>query len=406
MFDSESAKFITGMDIMVRRGNIEDIKPDASVTAEERKKYTVIDLSSLTVLPGLIDAHTHLLYREEGFGEVANSSTMALEKHLTMDGDAYRALYGAARAKGYLEAGITSVQDLGNSGRYADIALRKAIAANLVPGPHMSCAGPGLAAVGGQMPGLLSHAQPMVDGEYRIISGVADAVQAVREHVNQGVNVIKIYSDNRPNRTTLTIEEMKAVVDETHRYNLRVTAHATTDKAVYNAVMAGVDCIEHGYNISDSTLMLMAKKQVMLVPTDGDRASLVNLMKATLKDTTGLEARVNNNRKRFIDRLQRAIKLGVKIAYGSDDYGASTMPFGEPSKHTLIGYFEAGLPITEILQIATRNSAQQLNWGPYLGVLKKGYLADIIAVDNSIEKDINAILRVHFVMKSGTIYKR
>ncbi len=405
LFDSESAKFKSGLDILISRNRIEDVKPDASITDEERKKYTLIDLSAYTVMPGLIDAHTHLLYKEDKLGDIENASTLALEKHLTMDGDAFRALYGAARAKGYLESGITSVQDLGNSGMYGDIALRKAIVQNLVPGPNMSCAGPGLAAAGAQMPGLLFPNQSLVDGEYRVISGTADAVQAVREHINQGVNVIKLYSDNRPNRTKLTIEEMRAVVVEAHRYKVPVVAHATTDEAVYNAVMAGVDVIEHGYNVADSTLALMASKHVVLVPTDGDRAGLVDFFKATMKDTTGMNAMVNNNRKRYIDRLQRAIKCGVTIAYGSDDYAASDKPFGEPSKHTLIGYYEAGLPITQVLQIATRNSAQVLSWGKYLGILKKGYFPDIIAVDNNIEKDINAILNVRFVMKAGTIYK-
>ncbi|MBS1567413.1 MAG: amidohydrolase family protein, partial [Bacteroidetes bacterium] len=278
LFDSETAQFKTGLDIIVKNGNIEDVKPDTDVTDAERKQCTLIDLSSYTVLPGLIDAHTHLLYREQSVRGIDDFTTLALEKHLTMDGDAYRALYGAARAKGYLEAGITSVQDLGNSGRYADIALRKAINDKLVPGPHMSCAGPGLAAVGGQMPGLLSTEQAMVNGEYRIISGTVDAVQAVREHINQGVNVIKLYSDNRPNRTTLTIEEMRAIVDEAHRYNVRVTAHATTFRSVHDAVLAGVDGIEHAYNVADSTLMLMAKKKVIMVPTDGDNAGAAELL--------------------------------------------------------------------------------------------------------------------------------
>jgi len=404
LFDSETAQFKTGLDIIVKKGFIDEVKPDTAVTDAERKQYTLIDLSSYTVLPGLIDAHTHLLYREEAASHIKDFSTLALEKHLTMDGDAYRALYGAARAKGYLEAGITSVQDLGNSGRYADIALRKAIGDNLVPGPNMSCAGPGLAAAGGQMPGLLSTAQPMVDGEYRIISGAVDAVQAVREHINQGVNVIKLYSDNRPNRTTLTVEEMRAVVDEAHRYNIRVTAHATTDKAVYNAVMAGVDCIEHAYNVSDTTLMLMAKKKVIMVPTDGDNAEMFSFFGSNMKDTTGLGAKVVNYRRKYIDRLQRALKFGVKIACGSDDYGDSKLPYGEPSKHVLIGYHEAGVSIAQVLQIATRNSAEELNWGNWLGVLKKGYLPDIIAVDNTIETDINALLYVRFVMKAGTVY--
>jgi len=405
LFDSESAQFKSGLDILVARGHIEDVKPDASVTDEERKKYTLIDLSAYTVMPGLIDAHTHLLYKEGNLGDTENASTLALEKHLTMDGDAWRALYGAARAKGYLESGITSVEDLGNSGLYGDIALRKAIAENLVPGPNMSCAGPGLAAAGAQLPGLSYADQSLVNREYRVISGVTDAIQAVREHINQGVNVIKLYSDNRPNRTKLSVEEMRAVVDEAHRYKVHVVAHATTFESVHNAVLAGVDVIEHGYNVADSTLMLMAQKHIALVPTDGDRAGLVDLLKTKMKDTTRMNVNVNNARKRSIDRLQRAVKFGVTIAYGSDDYGDSNKPFGEPSKHTLIGYCEAGLSITQVLQIATRNSAQVVGWGKYLGILKKDYLPDIIAVDNTIEKDINAILNVRFVMKAGTIYK-
>ncbi|MBS1562832.1 MAG: amidohydrolase family protein [Bacteroidetes bacterium] len=123
-----------------------------------------------------------------------------------------------------------------------------------------------------------------------------------------------------------------------------------------------------------------------------------------MKDTAGLAARVAEFRKKGIDRLQRALKFGVKIAAGSDDYGDSKLPYGEPSKHVLIGYHEAGIPVAQVLQIATRNSAEQLNWGRWIGILKKDYVADIIAVDNTIGTDINALLHVHFVMKSGVVY--
>jgi len=398
LFDSESATFKTGLDILVKNGRIDDVKPDAALTTDERKQYTLIDLSKYTVMPGLIDVHTHLLYREQ------LENTIALVKHLTMDGDAYRALYGAARAKGYLEAGITSVQDLGNSGQYADMALRQAIGEGLLSGPRMNCAGPGLAAAGAQMPGLNFQSQHIVDGEYRIVSGVDDAVQAVREHINQGVNVIKLYADNAPNRTMLSIDEMRAAVNEAHRYNVRVTAHATSDRSIHNAVMAGVDCIEHGYSVSDSTLQLMAKKHVMLVPTDGDRYSLLKLLKSPTGDTTGVGARVATIMKRKTDRLQRAIKAGVIIAYGSDDYADMKLPYGEASKRNLVGYYENGVAIPQVLQIGTLNSAKELNRSNQLGILKKGYLADIIAVDNSIEKDINTILNVQFVMKGGVVY--
>ncbi|MES2375726.1 MAG: amidohydrolase family protein [Bacteroidota bacterium] len=404
LFDSETAQFKTGLDILVKGNSIEDVKPDADITADERKQYTLIDLSRYTVLPGLIDAHTHLLYREGNSGNGRNTSTLALERHLTMDGDAYRALYGAARAKGYLEQGITSVQDLGNSGIYGDIALRKAIGDGLIPGPNISCAGPGLAAAGAQLPGLLTGDQQLVDREYRIVSGVDDAVQAVREHVNQTVNVIKVYADNRPNRTLLSVEEIRAIVTEAHRYHIRVTAHATVDESIKNAVLAGVDGIEHGYNVSDSTLMLMAKHKVVLVPTDGDNEGAIKLFSSRITDTAALNAQVKRYRKVYMDRLQRAVKYGVTIAYGSDDYAKSKSLFGEPSKHNLIGYNEGGIAIPQVLQIATTNSALQLNWGKYLGILKKGYMPDIIAVDNSIEKDIHAIMNVRFVMKGGVVY--
>ncbi|GAB3916113.1 amidohydrolase family protein [Mucilaginibacter boryungensis] len=398
LFDSETAQFKPSMDILVKNGRIEDVKPDVLVTAAEKKQYALIDLTKYTVLPGLIDVHTHLLYKE------TLENTVDLVRHLTMEGDVYRALYGAARAKGYLEAGITSVQDLGNSGQYADMALRQAIGEGLLPGPRMNCSGPGLAAAGAQMPGVNFQSQRIIDGEYRIVSGVDDAVQAVREHVNQGVNVIKLYADNAPNKTMLSIEEMRAVVNEAHRYKIRVTAHATFDLSIHNAVIAGVDCIEHGYSVSDSTLQLMAKKHVMLVPTDGDRYGLASLLKSPTGDTTGVGARIALIQRRKTDRLQRAIKAGVTIAYGSDDYADTKMSYGEPSKRNLIGLYEKGVPIPQVLQIATLNSAKELNRGNQIGILKKGYLADIIAVDNNVDKDISAVLKVPFVMKNGEVY--
>jgi imidazolonepropionase-like amidohydrolase len=220
----------------------------------------------------------------------------------------------------------------------------------------------------------------------------------VREHINQGVTVIKLYADNRPNRTMLSIDEMRAVVTEAHRYNVRVTAHATFNQSIHNAVLAGVDGIEHGYNVSDSTLILMAKKHVFLVPTDGDRESM-------LKDNPNGTAMADRYFKRMADRLMRAIKAGVPIALGSDDYAESKNLYGEQSKHNLIGYHNDGVPIPQVLQIGTFNSAQQIGRSKDLGLLKKGFLADIIAVDENIETDIHAILNVRFVMKGGVIYK-
>ena len=403
LFDSETGQFRDDMTIVVNNNKITSVKPSKELTPQEAKDCEVIDLSKYTVLPGLIDAHTHLLYKEIIYPD-NKFSGLDMARMLTLDGDAYRAIYGAARARAYLEAGITSVQDLGNSGEFADIALRRAILEGLVIGPRMRCAGKGLSSQGGQFPGLIYKHQPIVDDEYRIVKSPEDGVQAVRENVTQGADVIKIYSNNTPNNTSLSIEEMQAIVREAHRLHRRVTAHATNNHAVYNAVIAGVDGIEHGYVVADSTLELMAKKGVVLVPTDGDSVTFVQYAKlASPSDPQTMVREVMGYRRELGERLQRAIRKGVTIVAGSDDYVDFGLPFAEPSKRTLIGYYENGIAIPQVLQFATINASRQLNWADRIGVLKAGYLADIIAVDRDLDKNINAILNVHFVMKDGKV---
>lgn len=403
LFDSETGQFRDGMAILVNDNKIAAVKSSKDVSQQEQKDYQLIDLSEYTVLPGLIDAHTHLLNREIVYPQ-NEFSGLDMVRTLMLDGDAYRAIYGAARARAYVEAGITSVQDLGNSGEFADIALRRAIHEGLVIGPRMRCAGKGLSSQGGQLPGLIYKYQPIVNDEYRIIKSPDDGVQAVRENVTQGADVIKIYSNNTPNNTSLSIEEMQAIVREAHRLHRRVTAHATDNQAVYNAVVAGVDGIEHGYDVADSTLELMAKKGVVLVPTDGDSVTFTQYAKlASPEDPKSMIAEIMAYRRHLGDRLRRAIQKGVTIVAGSDDYVDFKMPFAEPSKRTLIGYHESGVPIAQVLQFATINASRQLNWADRVGVLKPGYLADIIAVDRDLDKNIDAILHVHFVMKDGKV---
>jgi Imidazolonepropionase and related amidohydrolases len=402
LFDSESGEFKNGLSVFVHNGRIESVKSEKDIAPSERTDYILVDLSKYAVLPGLIDAHTHLLNREVIHPE-NNLPGLDMGKVLTMEGDAYRAVYGSARAKAYLEAGITAVQDLGNSGQFADIALRRAINEGLVPGPRMRCAGQGLSTEGGQMPGLLYKHRDIINDEYRIIKSADDARQAVRENITQGADVIKIYSNNTPNNTRLSIEEIKAIVQEAHRYGLRVTAHATDNNAVYNAVLGGVDGIEHGYQVDDSTLELMAKRKVILVPTDGDSVTFVQYGKLAAPGDKNMTANIMGYRKYLGNRLQRAMKKGVVIAAGSDDYIDFKLPFAEPSKRTLIGYHESGATISQVLQFATINGSRQLNWGNRIGIIKAGYLADIIAVDGDLDTNINAILQVHFVMKEGRV---
>ena len=405
MFNSETGVFSNDVALLIEGKKIKAIKPFKEFSEKEKKESEVIDLSKYTILPGLIDAHTHLLNKETLIPD-NKFSGLDMMKTLTMQGDAYRAIYGSVRAKAYLEAGITSVQDLGNSGQYADIALRKAINEGLVIGPRMRCAGRGLSSEGGQMPDVIYKHRDIVEDEYRIVKGKDDAMQAVRENITQGADVIKIYSNNTPNVTALSIEEMQAIVKEAHRYGLRVTAHATDNQAVYNAVISGVDGIEHGYEIEDSTLALMAKKGVVLIPTDGDSLTFSQYGKLMAPNDKSIEKNILEYRKYLGSRLMRAVKKGVTIVAGSDDYIDFKLPYAIPSKRTLIGYFESGMSIPEILKSATINAAVQLNWKDKIGILKEGFLADIIAVDIDLDKNINAIMNVHFVMKDGVVYSK
>ena len=405
LFNSETGAFQTGMVILVSRNSIDTVKAEKDVTAAEKEKYKLIDLSAYTVLPGLIDCHTHLLYKES-IWQGNNEPSLDMARTLTLDGDAYRALYGAARAKAYLEEGITTVQDLGNSGQFGDIALRRAINEGLLPGPRMRCSGPGLSTEGGQLPHTIFKHQDLVRDEYRVVKSVDDAIQAVRENVNQGAGVIKIFANNTPNNTMLRVEEIRAIVDEAHRYNIRVTAHATNSRSVYNAVTGGVDGIEHGYQIEDSVLDLMKKKNVFLVPTDPDSLTMIQYIKQDNPADSGMVAEYMKGMRSPDSRLLRAYRKGVPIAAGSDDYIDFKLPFSAPSKRTLIGYNQAGIPVSDVLKFATINAAKQVNYANRLGVIKKGFWADIIAVDAGLEKNIEAIMNVHFVMKEGKIIRK
>ncbi len=394
LFDSEHGTFRSSVDILVRRGRIDSVGASIALPPGARE----IDLRRYTVLPGLIDAHTHLLNLvSPKVGDVMEGL-----RQNTMEGTPLRALHGAARARTYLAAGITTVRDLGNSGQFGDVALRNAIRDGSVDGPRMVVSGPGLSPIGGQYPGLQQGFMSVAADEYRIVHNPDDAADAVRENVTLGADVIKIYSNNTPNRGTFSAEELRAIVGAARRMGVRVAAHATDDAAVWRAADAGVNSIEHGYELGDSTLALMARKGVMLVATDIDTLSGIQYMKQAGRpeEIAGMLSFLESER----SRLRRAVKAGVTIAAGSDNYIDMGWPQGYSSRRVLFAYIQSGMTPVQVLQAATINDARLLGLENRIGVIKRGAVADIIAVDGDPIADFTAMERVAFVMKDGTVY--
>lgn len=219
---------------------------------------------------------------------------------------------------------------------------------------------------------------------------------AVRENINYGADLIKICADNTPNNTTLSVDQMKAIVQTAHRYNKKVTAHATSAKAIQDALQAGVDGIEHGYRLTDSLAALMAAQGTYLVPTDFC-SEFIRKYSAQMDTNVFLQVR---------NRLVSAFSHGVKIISGSDGYIDFGIPQGDAAKKILVAYYESGMKPTAILQSCTHTAAEFMGMSNKLGVIKKDAFADIIAVEGDLEREfVKTIFQVPFVMTNGKIYK-
>lgn len=400
LFDSEKGIHVPLQRILIRGGLIEAVGPDVATGAR------VLDLSSYTVLPGLIDSHTHLLSAirvpEGPYDEVKERIYAVVG-----EGTAFRALRGAARARSYLQNGITTVRDLGDAGWYGDVALKRAINEGLVEGPRMLVSGPGLAWGTGQFGLLQKEFVGVAEQEFTILHGPGgEAADAVRSHLAMGVDLIKVYP--------LSAEELRNVMDVVRELRansflrrLKVAAHAMVDTQVQRVATAGVDSVEHGYQVSDSILALMRDKGIFLVPTDPPEISF----QRRYRNATRLANQPQVSDDDLLaysraprERLQRAIKVGVKIAFGSDSYFDYGVPAGEAAVARLLGYAEAGMPAAQILQSATRNAAELLGMEGSIGVIRPGAFADIIAIDGDPLQDIHSLRKIVFVMRDGTVY--
>jgi imidazolonepropionase-like amidohydrolase len=391
LFDGKTLELRENVVLLIEGNRIKDVGPSVEIPSGAK----IIDLSGATVLPGLIDAHTHTFLHGINY-----------EEALLKKSQQYRAIWATVAARDMLLAGFTTVRDIETEGAgYGDVALRDAINDGLIIGPRMQCATRALSITGGYSPyGYAPHVD--IPKGVQIADGVDGVRKAVREQLGHGADLIKIYIDHRrrgtPNPDQLTswptfsFEEVEAIVDEASKVGAKVAAHVYSSGAAQTAIRAGVSSLEHGMYLDETTFQMMADKGVYWVPTImaymqflGDE----DISQERLRLMTGTTDR---HREAF----QRALKLPVKIAFGSDldgHHGTAGEEFA-----WMVRY---GMPPLEALRAATSSAAQLLGWDDRVGSLEAGMFADVVAVGGNPVEDITEMTRVTFVMKDGVVYK-
>ena len=399
LLDVKAGKIVTHAVVIVEGERIKEVGSGLAVPPGAK----VIDLGNATLLPGLIDAHTHLLQNYD-FALGGDDNNMLLT--VAQMSPAERALLGAKMGREDLEAGFTTVRNVGNSGINGDVALRNAINHGWVPGPRIVACTRALAAAGGQFGNLQYDAQALVAQEYVEIATVDDARRAVQRAFYDGADCIKVIVNTGPR--VVSLEEMQAIVEEAHRVHKKVAAHAIGDDATRIAAEAGVDSIEHAYVVPDDVLKRMAAKKIFLVPTDYPVELYTSFVpaNATAEERKEMEAGMKQFAEGNRDRLKRAVAAGVPVAAGSDEYyqmGKCTR--GESSALIYEAYKESGMTPWQILQAATVNAAELLGWNDRIGSIEPGKFADIVATASDPSQDITELERVKFVMKGGEVVR-
>ncbi len=390
MIDGRGGAVVSPAVIVIRGNKIESI--GGAVPADVQ----VIDLGDMTLLPGLIDAHVHTLLQGDITAE--DYDTQLFKESL-----AYRALRASKAAKIALGHGFTTVRDLETEGAmYTDVDVKRAINNGVIDGPRMVVATRALSVTGGYGPSGYAPDITYPMG-VQIVDGVDQARKAVREQIAHGADWIKVYADRSyfvakdgtlSSTPTFNVEEMKAIVEEAHRLRHKVAAHAMARPGIENALNAGVDSIEHGISIPDDLIDMMVAKGTYLCPT----LSVTDYV-ASGRGGIWLEIPAFHR-----DSFSRALKRGVKIAFGTDAGGFAWDAFNEAKEFS----YETKLGMTpmQAIQTATRNAADLLDMSDRIGTLETGKLADIVAVPGNPLNDITAMERVGFVMKDGNVYKR
>jgi imidazolonepropionase-like amidohydrolase len=386
LFDPRTGKMLNDQIIRIKDGKIQEVGPNLKY----QKTDTVIDLSNSWVLPGLMDCHVHITFNFN----LKNSSYVDL---YTTESSSLRALRGAYVAEQFLMGGYTTIKDIGNDANYATADIIKAIKKGWINGPTIFYAGKIIGPYGGQTSGINIENEHLWNFEYIDADNPDEIRKAIRKNIYYGANVIKLVSGQQDGYYDL--EDITAAVNEAKKSGKKVTVHVQGGTSARNVILGGAAAIEHGFELDDDLLRLMKEKGTFLVGTDVGYDSNISW------GLDSISARTAETR--CIDRLKRAYKIGVKMAYGTDlvidEPGLNRL---QVSRKILKTWKSAEIPPSYILQTMTIYAAELLGCENSRGILEKSYWADIIALKNNPLEDIEAIKSVHFVMKEGKVMKQ
>jgi imidazolonepropionase-like amidohydrolase len=410
LLDPRTGNVLAPAAVLIEGDKIKQIGQPSQITYPAGAK--VIDLGRATLLPGLIDSHTHL------FLDIIVPPEAEMDRHsnglfapglllAVVESPSKRTLMAAQLAREDLESGITTVRNLGHSGIDGDTELRDAINGGRLPGPRILASGRKLITQGEYVQNLNpALANAILQQEFLFIDGTDRAREAVRQNAFQNVDVIKVSADEN-----LSVPELAAVVEEAHRQHLRVAVHAIDKISIQTAIDAAADSIEHGNEVTDEQLKQMRDKGIFfdLTPTfyGGFYMRIAEPTIVMSPASRAASARSDERRKRNYDQLvQRVLKSGVKFAAGSDmcwfDPGKTR---GQASIGTFVNLRQAGMPALDVIRAVTVNAAQVLGWDDRIGAIEPGKFADLTAVASDPIADITELERVRFVMKGGEVVR-
>jgi imidazolonepropionase-like amidohydrolase len=436
LLDPRSGNVRSPAGVLIENGKIKEVGAPAKMQAPA--SATVIDLGSATVLPGLIDSHTHLV-----IDDIVTQHEAERARHLNggyapaqllaiVESPSKRVLIGAQKAREDLESGFTTVRNVGHSGIDGDTELRDAINAGRLPGPRILASGRKLITRGGYVQNLNpALADAILEQEFLLIDGTDRARQAVRQNVFHNVDVIKVTADEN-----LTVPELTAAREEAHRNHLKLAVHAIDKTSIQTAIDAGADSIEHGNEVTDEQLKQMRDKGMFLdlTPTSYGDFFTRRFEAIIAEDLTLLPERIGSDERTrqwysdlaqqilkgapFPDEadersdqeydglVQRVMKSGVKFAAGSDMswyYPGKTR--GQTTASRFPTLHKAGMPSLDVIRAITTNAAEMLGWQDRIGSIEPAKFADLIAVAGNPIADIGELERVRFVMKGGQVIR-